>query len=43
MPKYLKVMFGTTSGANSDVKYKLNDVTVANTWVDLIFQLKIKY
>lgn len=32
MPKYLKVMFGTTSGANSDVKYKLNDVTVANTW-----------
>ena len=32
MSKYLKVMFGTTSGANSDVKYKLNDVTVANIW-----------
>ena len=25
MPKYLKVMFGTTSGANSDVKYKFNE------------------
>lgn len=32
MSKYLKVMFGTTSGANSNVEYKLNDVTIANTW-----------
>lgn len=31
MSKYLKVMFGTTSGANSNVTYKLNDVTIANT------------
>ena len=30
--KFLKVMFGTTSGANSNVKYKLNDVTIADTW-----------
>ena len=32
MSRYLKVMFGTTSGANSNVKYNLNDVTVADTW-----------
>ena len=24
--KYLKVMFGNTSGADKDLKYKLNDV-----------------
>lgn len=32
MPKYCKVMFGTTSGAKSDFKYNLNEVTVAKTW-----------
>ena len=32
MTKYLKVMFGTISGANNDVIYKLNDVTIANIW-----------
>lgn len=26
--KYLKVMFGNTSGADKDLKYKLNDVNV---------------
>ncbi len=30
--KYLKVMFGTTSGANSKLEYKLNEVNVANNW-----------
>ncbi len=30
--KFLKVMFGTTSGANSNVKYKLNNVTIADVW-----------
>lgn len=25
MKKYVKVMFGTTSGAKSDFKYKLNE------------------
>ncbi len=29
--KYLKVMFGTKSGA-SDFEYKLNEVNVANIW-----------
>ncbi len=32
MTKYYKVMFGTTSGAKSDFKYNLNNVTVARTW-----------
>lgn len=30
--KFLKVMFGTTSGANSGLEYKLNEVNVANNW-----------
>ena len=32
MPKYCKVMFGTTSGAKSDFKYNINEVTIAKTW-----------
>lgn len=31
MSKYLKVMFGTTSGA-SDFEYKIGEVNVAKTW-----------
>lgn len=30
--KYLKVMFGTNSGANSSFEYKINVVNVANNW-----------
>lgn len=30
--KYLKVMFGTTSGANNNVDYKLNEVNIAEKW-----------
>lgn len=30
--KYLKVMFGNTSGADKDLKYKLNEVNVAKKW-----------
>lgn len=30
--KYVKVMYGQTSGANKDVEYKLNEVNVAKTW-----------
>lgn len=30
--KLLKVMFGSTSGANSNIKYKLNEVNVAPRW-----------
>ena len=30
--KNLKVMFGTTSGANQELEYKLNEVNVANNW-----------
>ncbi len=30
--KYIKVMFGTISGANQKVEYKLNEVNVANNW-----------
>ena len=30
--KYVKVMYGQTSGANEDVEYKLNEVNVAKTW-----------
>lgn len=29
--KYLKVMFGTTSGANG-YKYKINEVNIADYW-----------
>ena len=32
MIKYVKVMYGTTSGAKSDFKYKLNEINVANNW-----------
>jgi len=32
MSKYVKVMFGTTSGANSDIKYKLDEVNIAKVW-----------
>lgn len=30
--KYLKVMFKNVSGANQDLKYKLNEMNVANNW-----------
>ena len=32
MNKYVKVMFGTTSGAKSDFEYKLDEVNVSNNW-----------
>ena len=32
MSKFVKVMYGTTSGAKSDFKYKLNEINVANNW-----------
>ena len=32
MNKFVKVMFGTTSGAKSDFNYKLNEVNIANNW-----------
>lgn len=32
MNKYVKVMFGTTSGAKSDFEYKINEVNVSNNW-----------
>ena len=32
MEKYVKVMFGTSSGANSDLKYKIDDVNISNIW-----------
>lgn len=32
MNKYVKVMFGTTSGAKSDFNYKINEVNVSNNW-----------
>lgn len=32
MSKYVKVMFGTTSGAKSDFKYKINEVNVSEHW-----------
>ena len=32
MSKYVKVMFGTTSGANSDFEYKINEVNESNNW-----------
>lgn len=30
--KYLKVMFGKTSGADSNFEYKINEVNIANNW-----------
>ena len=32
MSKYVKVMFGTTSGAKKDFEYKLNEVNESNNW-----------
>lgn len=32
MKKYLKVMFGTRSGASSDFEYKIGEVNIANNW-----------
>lgn len=32
MNKYVKVMFGTTSGAKSDFEYKINKVNISNNW-----------
>lgn len=32
MSKYLKVMFDTTSGANNDVHYKVDEINVADKW-----------
>lgn len=30
--KFLKVMFGTTSGANNTLEYKIDEVNIANNW-----------
>lgn len=32
MSKFVKVMYGTISGAKSDFEYKINEVNVANNW-----------
>ena len=32
MAKYVKVMYGTISGARSDLKYKLNEVNISEHW-----------
>ena len=32
MERYVKVMFGTRSGAKSDFKYKLNEVNISDNW-----------
>lgn len=32
MNKYLKVMFGTKSGANNDFEYKINEINISNNW-----------
>lgn len=32
MSKFVKVMYGTTSGAKSDFNYKLNEINIANNW-----------
>lgn len=32
MAKFVKVMFGTTSGANKGLKYKLNEINIADNW-----------
>ena len=32
MIKYVKVMYGTTSGAKSDFKYKINEVNISENW-----------
>ena len=32
MSKYVKVMFGTTSGADKSLNYKIGEVNIANNW-----------
>lgn len=32
MSKYVKVMFETTSGANKEFEYKINEINVCNNW-----------
>ena len=32
MAKYLKVMFGTSSGAKKDLNYKIDEVNIATNW-----------
>ena len=32
MSKFVKVMYGTTSGAKSDFEYKIGEVNVSNNW-----------
>ncbi|MBE6153855.1 MAG: hypothetical protein E7166_06505 [Firmicutes bacterium] len=32
MNKFVKVLFGTTSGADKDLEYKIGEVNVANNW-----------
>lgn len=35
MNPYVKVMYGTTSGANSSLQYKINEVNVSNHGIRL--------
>ncbi len=30
--KYLKVMFGTSSKANNNLKYKIDEINIADNW-----------
>lgn len=32
MKKYVKVMFGSTSGANKNINYKIDEVNIADIW-----------
>lgn len=32
MNKYLKVMFGTSSSANNNLKYKIDEINISNKW-----------
>lgn len=32
MVKYVKVMFGTTSGAKSDLEYKIDEINISDYW-----------
>ena len=32
MSKFVKVMYGTTSGAKSDFNYKIGEVNISNNW-----------
>ena len=32
MNKYLKVMFGTSSSANNNLKYKIDEINIASNW-----------